>query len=236
MTNRSEQINELADALASAQGEFPSVERNRSVSVRMKTGGEYEFEYATLDNIIKSVRPAMSKHGLAFTQMVVGSDVVTTIMHKSGQWISSSIPMKFGDGTGPQAFGSAITYAKRYSLSAMLGIAPDDDDDVNAAEGNIVKRNGQKTAAPDKKAEFWGGPLGKTEFREALRAFSTDMQACSDLDEFTALMNQKESISLMNQCKTDAPGWWYTQGNSDVKGLSERIDERRKELMAVERA
>src|SRR5262245_64892384 len=61
----SETTKDLVAALAAAQGEFPKLERNRTVQVKTKTGGSYEFSYATLDHIYETFRPILAKHGLS---------------------------------------------------------------------------------------------------------------------------------------------------------------------------
>lgn len=135
----SEQINELAAALAKAQGSFTNPERNRKVKVKLKTGGEYEFYYTTIDRIIEMIRKPMAENGLSFAHSVTLDQewaiVTTRIMHASGQWIEDELPVK-PDGFGPQQVGSAITYGKRYSLSALLGVASDEDDDGNLGSGH----------------------------------------------------------------------------------------------------
>lgn len=134
-------INKLSEALAKAQGEFAQVVRDKTVTVTMKSGGKYTFSYAPLESILHAVAPALSKNGLALTQAVVannGKDVVeTTLRHSSGQLISNLIPIFVKD-DGPQAYGSGLTYARRYGVTLLLCISADDDDDGNAAEGNTA--------------------------------------------------------------------------------------------------
>lgn len=133
--NKSEQINEIAGALSKFQAECPHIDLDREVKVRMKTGGEYKFSYATIGNIKKTITPLLAKNGLSYSQPTCADGTVTTIlMHSSGQYICSSLLIK-GENNA-QGIGSAITYAKRYSLAAILGIVTDDDDDGNMAEGN----------------------------------------------------------------------------------------------------
>lgn len=144
----SDQINELAGALAKAQGGFSNPARNREVEVSMKSGGKYKFAYATFDAILDVVRKPLADNGLAFIQAVtIDSDwvlVTTRLAHVSGQWIEETLPIKPND-FGPQSVGSATTYAKRYSLTAILGIAADEDDDANAASGNHVEQSNERT-------------------------------------------------------------------------------------------
>lgn len=136
--NRSESIAKLVAALAKAQSEFPAIPRDKTVQVRTKTGGTYTFAYAPLDTIMDKIRPALKSNGLAFMQSLNGESLSTTLLHTSGEWLASDpMPVRVAD-SGPQAFGSAITYARRYALTAILGLVTEDDDDGNAAEGNTA--------------------------------------------------------------------------------------------------
>ena len=135
---QSDKVNELAQALAGFQADMPPIPRSASVDVRMKNGGTYSFSYAPLGAIADAIRPVMAEHGLSYTQGLFddpnGVGVETMVLHKSGQWISSGFVMPYKG--GPQDAGSAITYARRYALTAALGIVADEDDDANSASGN----------------------------------------------------------------------------------------------------
>jgi hypothetical protein len=140
----SEQIEKLATALAAAQGEFRNPPRNSSVTVQTKTGARYSFTYTSLDGIFDVIRPVMTKHGLALVQPIGKDDdgrqcCITRIIHTSGQWIETPVPLKV-EGDGNQAFGSALTYARRYGITSLLAIASDEDDDANAADGNSAEK------------------------------------------------------------------------------------------------
>jgi len=123
----SENIDQLATALASAQSEMKNAKLN-------KVNPHFKSKYADLAEIRDTVTPALSKHGIA---VVNGTDategglhVVTRLIHKSGQWIESRFPIAYDK---PQTMGSAITYGKRYNLASIANIAADEDDDANAA-------------------------------------------------------------------------------------------------------
>lgn len=136
--NKSESIKELAAALSIAQASFPHIPKDKTVKVKTDKGN-YEFKYAPLESILSAIRPVLKDQGLAFIQSVSGDSLSTTILHKSGEWLQSdAIPVR-SQSTKAQELGSAITYAKRYSLCAMLGIVADDDDDGNGADGNQVE-------------------------------------------------------------------------------------------------
>jgi len=154
---RSGDITDLMKALAKAQGAFPEIERNRTVRVRPRSGGqEYSFKYATLSKIFEAIRKPLSENGLAYTQIishdsVSGFYILTTTIYCGNQFIASKTPI-IVEGDSNQQFGSALTYMKRYSLAALLGIAADEDDDGNIADGNEIKAmqdKGVKILAPD---------------------------------------------------------------------------------------
>jgi ERF superfamily len=127
----------LAAALSKAQGAFKPIVRSREVSVRMKAekgGGTYTFKYAPLDEVIEATRPALAANGLAVVQLLVGDKLSTTLLHASGQWIASTIPLGERAGT-LQDLGSKLTYLRRYALAGILGVAPEDDDDGRGGNG-----------------------------------------------------------------------------------------------------
>lgn len=123
----------LAKALAAAQAEMPAVDRDAKAVVRTKAGGQYEYSYATLHNLLTKVRPVFAKHGLAIAQYLEGRKLVTQLMHESGETIDSYVSLPDSDGD-PQRDGSAITYYRRYVVQGLAGIAPEDDDDAQAAQ------------------------------------------------------------------------------------------------------
>src|SRR5262245_39633960 len=130
-------LSQLATALAKAQGEFEPIKRDKTVTVAMKSGGRYTFSYAPLESILHAVAPALAANGLAITQaisLVDGKDFVeTTLRHCSGDTLSNRIPLFVRD-DGPQAYGSALTYARRYGVTLLLCVSADDDEDGNVAE------------------------------------------------------------------------------------------------------
>lgn len=139
----------IAAALAKAAAGIHNPTKNREVTVRSDKGN-YKFKYATFDAILDAIRAPLTENGLWFVQTLEDNRMVTTLYHSSGQTIASRIPFVAG-GNGPQAMGSALTYAKRYGLCALLGIAADEDDDANAAEGNSIEKSEPRKAQPQQK-------------------------------------------------------------------------------------
>jgi len=140
----SENIGELAKALAAFQGEVKQPEKDA-------VNPHFKNRYVTLDGIVKSIHAAGPKHGLSFIQVPTvgeqGVSVSTVILHSSGQFIEFepiTLPM---DRKNAQGAGSAITYAKRYSLAAAFGIVSDEDDDGNQAS-EPPKASQQRQSAP----------------------------------------------------------------------------------------
>jgi hypothetical protein len=126
----------IVAALAKAQGSFLPVHRNRTVEVNLKDGkGKYTFAYATLDSVLDATRKALSDNGICHTATVADGVITVTLRHESGQWFGSSLPVP-SPSQGWQPFGSATTYARRYLLSPLLGVASEEDDDGNGADGN----------------------------------------------------------------------------------------------------
>lgn len=149
--NHTTEIKELAAALCKARGEFKPFGRDKTVLVKTKSGASYSFSYAPLESILEAVVPALSANGLALLQEVLEGRVQTTLIHSSGQWISSGgTPIKV-TAEDAQAFGSGMTYARRYDLTLFLGLSADDDDDANAASGNEVSKAAFK--APHKPSD-----------------------------------------------------------------------------------
>ena len=122
------EIAALYGALAKAQGEFLPIVKNRSVEIQMKTGGKYKFRYADLEEITSKTRPALSKHGLAVTQLLSGGSLTTMLMHESGGCIQSVIDIPGAGGfQDPKNMGAMVSYLRRYAKSAILDVAADDD-------------------------------------------------------------------------------------------------------------
>ena len=118
--------NEICAALIQAQGKFRPI-------LRTATNPHFRSKYATLDAIIDATRDALGGEGLAVSQLLTPQNTLRTVlMHISGQTIESEINL-FLNKQDSQGNGSAITYARRYALSAILGVASEDDDDGNAS-------------------------------------------------------------------------------------------------------
>lgn len=131
MNLQSENINELAGALAKAQGKIVSAKKD-------KKNPFFKSTYADLSSVWDACRAVLSENGLAVIQTIhtpenKQMELVTTLAHSSGQWIKSHMPI-ITTKSDPQSLGSALTYYRRYALSALVGVAASDEDD----DGNIA--------------------------------------------------------------------------------------------------
>lgn len=165
---RSEHLNEIAAALAKAQGAFSAAERGHIAKVNSKKGegSSYSYSYADLAAYLDVCREPLAAQGLAVVQSpTVNGDAVTVITlltHASGQWIESDPLTLIADHDPdrhptPQAIGSACTYARRYALSAMLAMASEVDDDGSSASGiraETTKRAPRPVCPSCGKSEF----------------------------------------------------------------------------------
>ena len=156
-----ENIGPVYTALAKAQAEFSPIEKNC-------VNPYFKKKYADLSEIRRATTPALSKYGLAVIQIIEPDNnfiiVKTVIGHESGS-ISSTIklaPTK----QDAQGFGSACTYARRYSLAAILNVAADDDDDAQEA----VKPVAVQAKAPTAKEQF--AQIKKSVAPENLKKFN----------------------------------------------------------------
>lgn len=162
MSEQSQDIGELAAALAIAQGEITG-------ALKDSANPFFKSKYADLASVWDACRTSLSKNGLAVVQVASTSEtgaavITTTLAHKSGQWIRGSIslmPVK----ADPQGMGSALTYARRYALAAMVGVAQVDDD-ANSASGKVTHT----------KAD----PLGREELsvNEEHAKYAADLRKC----------------------------------------------------------
>jgi hypothetical protein len=163
--SQSELINELAAALSKAQGEMQA-------AIKDKVNPFYKTSYADLGSIWDAARPVLSKYGLCIMQTTELNNernqtiMVTTLAHTSGQWIKSYLPLNPAKNDS-QGVGAAITYLRRYSLSALIGVVCDNDDDGETASGRGRYNNNTPPKEPNEPPKESIAPinerLGKTE-------------------------------------------------------------------------
>jgi len=150
--NKSETIKELSSALSKAQGLIEGATKD-------KLNPHYKSRYADLASVVDAIRKPLADNGLSYTQIIHDATdavkVETIILHASGEWFSCgtlTVPVNVANAQG---YGSALTYARRYSLSAAFGVAPSEDDGEAAA-----------AAAPRQEQPVKPDPEGKAALEE----------------------------------------------------------------------
>lgn len=203
----SDDIGALASALAKAQGELKNIEKG-------KVNPHFKSRYADIADGLEVIRPVLSKHALSVVQVTtVNADtgmfyLVTRLMHSSGQWIEATYPLPVGKA---QEQGSAITYARRYSLFSLVGTAgTDEDDDGNAANTAApakpvvkpVAKANSKVSAAHKETLITEGKAAAQNGTDGLRDWWTALpqedRASLTVDEINDLKNAAAQVSAVD--------------------------------------
>jgi hypothetical protein len=177
----SESIKEIATALAKAQAAMHGATKDRK-------NPAFKSDYATLSSVVEAARGPLTDNGICFVQSPGamedgGISVATTLVHSSGEWFKSTVTMPVKDRSNAQAVGSAITYGCRYSLMAMLGLPPVDDDGNAASAGShrdqalIIKQapTPEPTAADKATAEEIEAAFDSAETNDALERIRVEL-------------------------------------------------------------
>lgn len=206
---KSDSIAKLAPALVAAQAEVENATKNAN-------NPHFRSQYADLAEIIRTVKPVFTSHGLAIMQMPGLEEghatVETMLVHESGEWITgmAGAPLAKSD---PQGVGSAITYLRRYSLAALAGIAQEDDDGNAASKG---------TAQPAKTAKAAPKANGGVHATEKQTGLITTLSAASVLTE-------SERDGVRGRL---ARGMTIGQASEAIDWLNTTIEQRKSEATA----
>lgn len=152
MEQMSTSIAALAKALAAAQSVMAG-------APKIKINPHFKSKYADMEAVVDAIKKPLASNGISYTQLIEPGDgnelrVRTVLMHESGEWISGVICMPVAKDNA-QAMGSALTYARRYSLMAIVGIASEDDDGY-AADMSSGKQSPAAEHDPAITAKFFG--------------------------------------------------------------------------------
>lgn len=199
-------------ALAAAQGEFPKIAKNRTAKVKSKrTGQEFEYQYCTLDAIFDAVRPPLAKHGLAIRHVITRETFTTVeavLTHSSGSELRSG-PLIVPDFEGDmQALGSGLTYVRRYTVNALLGICPEEDDDAQQTpprgdenpfrQGDGDRRGkGRRRGDSEHKPPKGGPPSGESKPVDPVFVSQKAFVACKSVDDFGRTIGRLENSTLL---------------------------------------
>src|SRR6266702_220120 len=149
MHRSSESIGTIAAALAKAQAELSNPEKSLVATIRspFQREGDRTFRYASLSSGLDIVRKGLGRHEIATIQTTAIDNeaglirLTTVLAHSSGEWVSSDWPVcPVGETAAPHKMGAALTYARRYSLFTLVGIAGEDD--LDAPDLPVIHLNG----------------------------------------------------------------------------------------------
>jgi hypothetical protein len=202
---QSETVAAVGKALAAAQAEIKTVAKDR-------TNPHFKNRYATLDAIMEAVRPVLAKHGLSIVQgctlpnevdgRLVLFAVETMVLHASGEYLSNMVYMPIAKQSAQDA-GSALTYGRRYGVSALLSLATDDDDDgeqASAPQRQAAPAAAARTSEASDKQKAFLAKLSKSSVlseKEAtrLRGVTDRDKAKEAIDWATRTIAERESAA-----------------------------------------
>jgi hypothetical protein len=213
---KSENINELATALSKCQGEMQP-------AIKDSINPHFRSKFSTLYSVWESCRKPLSKNGLSVVQtMEMINDklyLTTTLLHLSGQWISSETPV-ISARQDAQGIGSSLSYFKRYSLSALLGIcsADEDDDGEQAMPKNRDQKSKDESSPP--KEEYATPTIGK----EKVELLQEQTEIC-DPEYAKKLINylKTQDVNSLSQVRED-------MYNKILNGLMKNVEIYQKSL------
>jgi ERF superfamily len=163
MHRSSETIGAIAAALARAQGELTNPEKSLTATIPVPgvRGGDRTFRYAPLSSGLEIVRKSLGRHEIAAVQTTAVDNEAglirlnTILAHSSGEWISSEWPVcPVSETATPQRMGAALTYARRYALFTLVGIAGEDD--LDAPDCGSAEE--PQTQAPNRPVQILAAP------------------------------------------------------------------------------
>ncbi|PEQ60933.1 ERF family protein [Bacillus cereus] len=195
--NKSETITELAKALVKFNSEVNKIAKDADNPF-------FKNNYATLDTIIDEIRPILSKHGLSIMQIPSGDGqnvtLKTLLLHESGEWLESDELTMKPVKNDPQAVGSCITYARRYSLAAFLSLNTGEDDDGNGATygKDKPKPKGNSGQAPSKPQGGGGNGKASEKQMKMIHAKIAHISALAKTDKQTIEDTLKGNIGTEN--------------------------------------
>ena len=201
MSLQSDEINEIAAAMVEVQNQI-------GPAAKGKTNPFFKSSYATLGDVWEACRGALHANGIAVIQgsRVVGGKACmeTKLIHTSGQWLSSlweMMPAK----EDPQSMGSAITYMRRYSLSARVGILAADDDGNAASKPGLSPKSDQRMADNIDAYAKNAKSVAIANLKERAKGMSSDLSSVAEESELAGFLTGY--AGLMNELKKELPDW-----------------------------
>lgn len=206
---KSESIAALSKALAAFQSEVKDPKKDNDNPF-------FKSKYVALDGLTAAVRPVLAKHGLSFMQFPTGDgqtvSVTTLLLHESGEYIESEPFAMKPTKSDPQGMGSAVTYARRYSLQSVLGVAWEEDDDANTtsqpAQQTKQQNPNKNTKAQQKAAQGQAVDAEKALLKQLQETAAKEQLSNEDI---TMMIQQKFGKNKWNDLTADEKKLLATQ-------------------------
>lgn len=225
-------MKELFAAMAQA---FPEIEG----ATKDSNNPHFKSKYADLSSVVEAIKPALVKHDLFFMQTTHEVDggvcVETVVAHKSGDSMPLGKLFVPASKQDAQGYGSALTYARRYSLMTAFGVCPEDDDGNAASKTAPAHQNGAPKLEKVKDAPFPQGPAKNiTELKAIGREAWRDIEAAEDGEDLDELCVKHGPI--LAQLDKALPSWM--RGGQDAQGqtyegLQSIIERKRRDFLEV---
>lgn len=176
---------QIFGALAKARGLYPQIAKNRVATIKSEKA-QYSYKYADLSDVFTAIDPILSENGLTVLQFPDGNNLITIVGHESGEIVQGAWPikaMKGGDTGTAQGYQAAVQVAKRYALTAMLGVSTEEtvEGDTNRRLAHIVDPINEKFEVGDgvrmpAGAKFTQGMTPRQKAEEAARAIAAQFR------------------------------------------------------------
>ena len=209
-------IGVVAAALAKAQGALSTVPRTK-----LMQGEKYSFWYADLAACWEACRKPLADNKLAVVQLPTITDtsvvVATLLAHESGEWFRGEVAIPVRDRSA-QVVGAALTYARRYGLSALVGLASDEDLDADA-----IDREERRKGAPEKRAKPPAGDAGPVRVIEA--AMAAKKLALKNVLDYCKTAFGKDTLAALDIQQTNILLALIRQGAAAITEATLRAEE-----------
>lgn len=165
---KSETVTKIAGALLKAQKEMGN-------AVKDSKNPFFKSKFADLNSVREAVTPALHAHGITLLQPINENVVETILLHESGEFLGSTIKIVCKEENNPQAYGSAVSYARRYGLSSMLSVGAEDNDAEGAMDRSqsSLSRVGKPVAAVKEQAAPNGTAIHQAQSTVTSNAFGS---------------------------------------------------------------
>lgn len=191
----------LFTALSKFQSNLKKLTKDKEAKVITKKGGNYSYKYASLGSILDHVKSELGKNELSVVQVLNKDEgffgLVTMLSHSSGGQIISQYPLPDPRQIPPQDFGSQLTYARRYSITSILGLESDDDDDAQRSQKEY-RNQGQDSNArrAQSKPAVQKYPGGLT-YAQVKKAYAIAKNMGFRKDDFNDLLRSRWEVDSM---------------------------------------